>query len=96
MEDDWMNPEQAYSANLRPRKDGTFYLIERKRRIPVTGNVGYLERWDQWAEFDNKDERDEALANLRETTQWVLRGSRATYIGGQILPGSDPRETIDI
>jgi hypothetical protein len=94
-DDDWMNPQDtSYIYEKKPRKDGTVYLIERKKRIPVTGNVAFIEQWDTWCEFDSKDERDEELAKLRKSTSWHLRGRSLTYIGGRPIH-RDPTEYMD-
>lgn len=93
-EDTWMNPQTSISWQAPPKKDGTYYAIERKKRIPVSGNVAFLEQWDTWQEFDDKNKRDAELARLRETTSWLLRGRTYNYVNGQII-GPDPFEHMD-
>lgn len=94
-EDDWMNPQnKTWYKNERPPKNGTYYVIERKRRIPVTGNVAFLERWETWAEFDSKAKRDVELKRLREETSWILRGRQRTYVRG-VEVGYGPTEYLD-
>jgi hypothetical protein len=95
-DDDWMNPSTSGSYVLKPHPDGTFYLISRKRRIPVTGNVSHIEQWELWREFTDKAERDAELKKLRETTTWVLRADQVIYIGGRAMPGPNPRDLIDV
>ena len=96
MEDDWMNPQTSGFWTPRVHPDGTFYLISRKRRIPVSGNVSHIERWETWEEFDNREKRDKNLAELRKTTTWGLRADQVTYIGGHPMKTPDPRDLIDI
>lgn len=95
--DDWMHPTTHSHTWTEPRHaDGTFYLISRKRRIPVTGNVSHIEQWDTWQEFDSKEKRDAELAKLRDMTTWVLRADQVVYVGGSALPGSNPRDLMDV
>ena len=96
MNDDWMHPKTSYAYVVKDHPDGTFYLISRKKRIPVTGNVAFLEQWDTWREFDDRAKRDAELKRLRETTEWTLRADQATYIGGRMMPGSNPRDMLDV
>lgn len=96
MNDDWMNPPTSGSWQATRHEDGIFYLISRKRRIPVSGNVSYIERWETWQEFKDKAERDAELERLRETTVWVLRADEVTYLNGCQLPGLNPRDMIDV
>lgn len=94
IKDDWMEPRTSISWESPPPKNGTFYQIQRKRRIPVTGNVAFLERWDVYAEYESKDERDKKLARLRETTEWHLRARTVNYINGRDF-SRDPSEYQD-
>jgi hypothetical protein len=82
--DDWMNPRTSISFTMPPPKNGRFYRIERKRATPVSGNVSAIYSWDLWREYENEDERDAELAQLREQhPMWQLRGRRAFYINGE-------------
>lgn len=94
--DDWMNPPTNYAWTEPRHADGIFYLISRKKRTPVSGNVSYIEQWDTWKEFTDKAERDSELKRLRSETDWVLRADRRSYMGGMEVPGSNPRDTIDV
>lgn len=94
IEDSWMNPHTSISYTTPPPKNGTFYVIERKKRVPVSGNVAFLERWGTWEEYKSKEDRDAELARLRETTSWVLRGRVYSYVNGQHI-GSEPTENMD-
>jgi hypothetical protein len=38
-EDSWMNPSRTMSWKAPPPKNGTYWVIERKKATPVTGNV---------------------------------------------------------
>ena len=96
IEDDWMNPPRSMSWTYQPHPDGTFYLISRKKRIPVSGNVSHIERWDTWKEFSDKDARDAELKRLRETTSWVLRSDQVTYLNDAIISGPNSRDEIDL
>lgn len=93
-EDTWMNPSRSAGFEMPPPKNGTFHVIERKRMIPVSGNVSAIGQWDTWQEFSNKDERDTELKRLRNTTTWVLRARTHTYVNGQSI-GFDPSEYAD-
>lgn len=95
-DDDWMCPRTSHSWSRPQRPDGVVYLIQRKRRIPVSGNVAFIEQWDEWAEFPTREERDAELQHLRATTSWHLRGRQAHYIGGQIVRMPDPGEYMDV
>ena len=95
-DDDWMNPTTSRVWTPKRHADGMFYLISRKKRIPVSGNVSYIEEWETWQEFANKDERDVELQRLRDTTTWKLRADQVMYLNGQIMPGSNPRDMIDV
>ena len=94
MSDDWMYPQSTVTFTPAPPKDGTFYVIERKRRIPVSGSVSHIERWDTWAQFTDKKERDGELSRLRETTDWHLRGRVRTFLNG-VETTRDPTEYMD-
>ncbi|HEU4345778.1 MAG TPA: hypothetical protein VFU31_29870 [Candidatus Binatia bacterium] len=95
-DDDWMYPQTSYVWTSKPHADGTFYLISRKRRIPVSGNVSHIEEWETWKEFSDKVERDAELKRLRDETTWVLRADQVIYMGGKIMHGSNPRDLIDV
>lgn len=94
IDDTWMNPTTSIGWSPPPPKNGTYYVIERKKHIPVSGNVAFLERWETWQEFQEKDRRDAELKRLRETTSWVLRGRVYTYVNGRQI-GHDPIENMD-
>jgi hypothetical protein len=96
LEDDWMNPPRSVAWVSKPHPDGTFYLISRKKRIPVSGNASHIEQWDTWKEFGDKAERDAELKKLRDTTTWVLRADQVVYIAGRQMPGSNLRDLMDI
>jgi hypothetical protein len=96
IEDDWMNPKTVGAYIHREHPDGTFYLISRKKRIPVTGNVSHIEQWATWQEFDDKAKRDAELKRLRGETEWVLRADQVIYLHGRVLPGSNPRDMMDV
>jgi len=96
IDDDWMHPKTSVAYVLKPHEDGTFYLISRKRRIPVSGNVSHIEQWETWKEFAHKNERNTELKRLRDETDWVLRADQVTYLNGNALPGSNPRDLIDV
>lgn len=96
LEDDWMNPPRSVAWTHKPHPDGTFYLISRKKRIPVSGNVSHIEQWETWKEFADKAERDAELSRLRDTTLWTLRADQVTYFRGEVLPGSNPRDMMDV
>lgn len=93
-DDDWMNPKTSATWTEPRRKEGTVYEIQRKRRVPVTGNVAYIERWETWQEFDSKEKRDKELERLRKETSWHVRGRTAHYIFGQ-KRYRDPSEYMD-
>lgn len=93
--DDWMNPHAVSEFKVTPRRDGTYYVIERKRRQICFGDPGYIESWNTWREFDNKAERDAELERLRKETPWHVRGRQITYVGGRPLPMPDPAEYVD-
>lgn len=93
-DDDWMNPKSSSGWQAAPMKNGVFYQIQRKKRIPVTGNVAFLEQWECWSEYDTKEARDKALKSLRETTSWHLRGRTVRFIHGAEV-GGDPFEYRD-
>ncbi len=93
-EDTWMNPRRSVVYKSPPPKNGHYFVIERKKRIPVSGNVAFIERWESWQEFDAKEKRDDELKRLRETTSWVLRGRSYYYVNGQQMSG-DPFEMRD-
>ena len=54
MTDDWMNPSRSASFERPPPpKPGKIdYVIQRKKAIPVSGNVAAIYRWDFWAKYD--------------------------------------------
>ena len=96
MSDTWMNPTTSLSYTSPPPKNGSYYLIQRKRAIPVTGNVGRIYQWDTCAEFDNEADRDASLKKLRDQNpEWHLRARSAFYING-VNHTSDPTEYMDI
>lgn len=95
--DDWMHPKTSHAWTApKPHADGTFFLISRKKRIPVFGNVPFLGQWETWMEFTNKADRDAELKTLRETTDWTLRADQVIYMRGEVLPGSNRRDIIDV
>jgi hypothetical protein len=96
IDDDWMYPKASVAWANKAHADGTFYLISRKKRIPVSGNVSHIEQWDTWKEFAHKNERDTELKRLRAETNWTVRADQVTYLNGQALPGSNPRDLIDV
>ncbi len=96
LDDDWMYPKTSTSYVHKPHPDGTFYLISRKKRIPVSGNVSHIEQWDTWKEFPTKAERDAELKKLRSETSWTLRADQVTYLHGTIFPGSNLRDLMDV
>ena len=93
-DDTWMNPSRSVTFTAPPPKHGTYYVIERKKATPVSGNVGAIYHWDTWQEFQDKDKRDTELKRLRETTTWQLRGRVYNYINGMQI-GPDPTEHMD-
>ena len=95
-DDSWMNPQTSFSTFNHPPKDGLFFVIERKRRVPVSGNVAFLEQWDTWSEFDTKEARDAALEKLRADTSWHVRGRQRVYRNGNEMPSPDPYEFMDV
>lgn len=95
-DDDWMHPNRSIAFTMPPPKNGTFHQIQRKRAIPVTGNVSHIYSWDVYREFETKDERDAELAKLRKDhPSWHLRARSLTYFNGQIIGGHDPFEYRD-
>lgn len=55
-------------------KNAVMFFIQRKRAIPVTGNVSHITQWDVWSEHDTEEDRDAALKKLREEhPMWRLR-----------------------
>jgi hypothetical protein len=93
--DDWMHPKTSFSWSPPPPKNGTFFVIERKKATPVSGNVSSIHTWDEWQSFDKKDDRDTELKRLRETTTWHLRARTYTYVNGKLMGGHDPFEYRD-
>lgn len=74
--DDWMNPQRhgGWSmADLSKSRQERPFVIQRCRRIPVSGNVSSIEQWNFWSDYATKDERDEALRKLRAEHSWKLR-----------------------
>jgi len=75
MTDDWMDPQPRTFSFSEPKiENKTEYLIERARRIPVTGNVSSLVQWATWSVHETKRERDAELKRLSKAhPKWHLR-----------------------
>lgn len=80
-EDTWMNPQPVSWVYKAPDYSKEPYLIERCRRLPVTGNVSFIEQWDVWSRHATKTDRDAELAKLRKEHRWKLRPSRVDFLG---------------
>lgn len=97
--DDWMMPDLKQSVRVTndrpPPKDGKYYLIERKKATPVSGEVAYITSWHEWFSSKDKGERDKELDRLRDTTAWTLRAREVVYHQGHIILDSDPYEHKD-
>jgi hypothetical protein len=78
--DDWMNPRTHSWGSTLPEKRGVKYVIQRERRVIVSGPSGSISRWDQWAEYDTAEDRDLALEKLRQSHPvWHLRARERNY-----------------
>ena len=70
MTDDWMNPEPRSETWGARTDDYPRYLIERRRVLSYFP----FSKWDFWAKFDTREERDAELAKLQEEHPvWQLR-----------------------
>jgi hypothetical protein len=65
--DDWMHPKTSTSYSYKQPENKTEYRIMRKRAIPVSGNVACIYRWDVWATFDSRGERDKEYLRLKRS-----------------------------
>lgn len=87
-DDTWMNPksvEWIYDEKReRDRARNMPWLIERCRRVPVTGNVAFIEQWDVWSRHATRDERDVELRKLRNDHSWTLRPARVDFMGHHV------------
>lgn len=76
LSDDWMNPRRSCSWTTPPppKMGEIHYVIQRKKAIPVSGNVSAIYRWERWSKHGTAAERDAELARLREEhPAWRLR-----------------------
>ncbi len=83
-EDTWMNPKSVSWAYDKKRERDMPWLIERCRRVPVTGNVAFVQEWDVWSRHATRDERDGELRKLRANHSWVLRPARVDFRGYRV------------
>ncbi len=85
--DDWMNPPTSSrawsSAEIEADRRRRPFLIQRQRVIVCSWRGdGPPTRWDEWARFETKAERDKELALLRkEHPAWRLRARELGAFG---------------
>ncbi|TXH45661.1 MAG: hypothetical protein E6Q97_31420 [Desulfurellales bacterium] len=83
-DDDWMNPHARKSRSMADVKQGRRerpFVIQRCRRVPVSGNVAYIEEWAFWSSHATQIERDEELRKLRSAHSWTLRPASYNALG---------------
>ncbi len=93
--DDWMNPSRStvYQSPPPPKVGQIDYVIQRKKAIPVSGNVSAIFRWEFWSKHETAARRDKELERLHsEHPVWRLRArdidAYAEYRGWP-QPGAD-------
>lgn len=94
--DDWMNPRTSVSWSMgdvgKERRENP-WIIQRCRRVPVTGTVASIEEWSFWSSFPTRADRDAALRRLRSEQGWKLRP--ASYsMGGRTLHIDEDEDDI--
>jgi hypothetical protein len=92
-DDDWMIPwnrqsvghSTNYAKELRLKRP---FLIQREKVIMCTWvGDGPPRQWDLWASFETKEERDAALAKLRQDhPAWHLRARHLDSLGRIVEP----------
>lgn len=72
-DDWWDSPAKVWSLPAACKH--TRYIIERARRVPCSGDPGFIVEWQQYMlDFETKDERNAALLKLNEEhPMWRLR-----------------------
>lgn len=71
--DDWLYPQPTGEV-FKPPKPKERWLIQRERTIVCTWfGDGPPREWALWSSHDSREERDDELKRLRETTLWRLR-----------------------
>jgi hypothetical protein len=73
-DDDWMHPHMTATHWEARKRDKDEYIIQRKRTVICSWvGDGPPTRWDHWATFDTRKERDAELKRLRAEHTWILR-----------------------